>query len=88
MFFQAAGRGMVDPVKLFDVARLGATWAIMFSAVVFIGVAVSGFFQRDEARFRLLFLLGGVLGAAALVIADVFASDLLRRWLAEVGPIV
>jgi hypothetical protein len=86
--FQVAGRGTVNALTLFEAARWGAIIGVIWGALIFIGIAVSAFHHQDEKRYRLLFVLGGALGVAFLVITDRLALEALRDWFSTAGPLV
>jgi len=74
----------VDALILFEAARLGA----IIGAFVFIIIAVSAFSHRDEMKYRLLFVFGGVLGLVFLVILDRLTLEALRAWFATAGRLM
>jgi len=86
--FQVAGRGEVEALVLFEAARWGAIIAVILAAVIFLSIAVNAFSHQDEAKYRLRFVFGGVLGLAFLVIVDWLALEALREWFATAGPLV
>ena len=88
VLFVAAAYGTGDALELFELARWGAVVTVIFGAVILLGVAVSALFQWDEAKTRLLFVFGGVLGIALLAVVDRIALEALRGWLAPVGRIL
>ena len=88
MLFQIAGRGAVEALELFEAARIGAIGGLILAAVIFMGIAVSAYFEREEAKFRLLFVAGGVLAIVLLTAADRLAVDALRVWFTTAGPLV
>ncbi|NOX83038.1 MAG: hypothetical protein GXP06_08650 [Alphaproteobacteria bacterium] len=85
--FQAS-IGTVNALILFEASRLGAIVGAVIGAFVFIIIAVSAFSHRDEMKYRLLFVFGGVLGIVFLVILDRFTLEYLRDWFATAGPLV
>lgn len=85
--FQAAGHGAADFPVLFEAARWGGIIGVIIGAVTFISIGVSAFYTPEEAKVRLLFVFGGVLAIATLVISDHLALEPLRGWLATLGPV-
>ncbi len=85
--FQAS-IGTVDALILFEAARWGAIIGAIVGAFVFIIIAVSAFSHRDETRYRLLFVFGGVLGIVFLVTLDRLTLEALRDWFATAGRLV
>lgn len=77
-----------DALELFSAARWGAIIAVVISAFSLLGIAVSALFQWEEARARLLFVLGGGVGIGLLIIVDLSASEAIRDWLEPVGRIL
>ncbi len=89
--FQVAGRGEVIAYELFEAARWGAIFGMIFGAIVFIGIAVNTYYfqeDEDERKYRLTFVLGGILGIVLLVIFDWLALDALREYFSTAGPLV
>jgi hypothetical protein len=85
--FQASV-GTVNALILFEASRLGAIVGAIIGAFVFSIIAVSAFSHRDEMKYRLLFVSGGVLGIIFLVILDRLTLEVLRAWFATAGPLV
>ena len=73
---------------LFEWARGGAIFGVLFGAIIFIGIAISALKQTDEKTVRLQFALGGLVGLIVLGVTDWFALETVRRSLENAGPIV
>ncbi len=83
-----ASIGTVNALILFEAARLGAIIGAIVGAFVFSIIAVSAHIHRDEMKYRLLFVFGGALGIAFLVILDRLTLEALREWFSTAGPLV
>lgn len=89
VLFRAFGRGVVESLELFEMGRWGAIAGLIVGAIVLFFIFVAASFRRDQGRADLLlFVLGGILGIAALVIADRFYLDEVRTWLSTAPPLM
>jgi len=88
IWFQAAGRGTVDSLYLYELARWGAMGGLIFGSIIYVGIAISAFRTPEEKNVRLLFVFGGVLAIVFLTVVDFLVLDALRDWFTAAGSIV
>lgn len=74
--------------QVFEAMRIGAYVATAFSSLIFIGIFISAFREPDEKTYRLLFVLGGALCVAFLVLLDVMSVDYVRAYVEGKGHII
>ncbi len=79
--------GTPEALKLFDIALFGAAGALVFSAIILIGITISAYRDLDEKEVRLKFVTGGVLAIVMLIILALFFLQDARTWFATQGPI-
>ncbi len=91
MLFQVGGRGFVDPLLLYETARVGAYFAVAFGAAILIGISINASHlakeEPEDARGRHMFVHGGFAAAAFMIAADLLALEWLRAYFAEAGPL-
>ena len=88
VLFQAAGRGAVEAIELFEAARVGAIGGLFLGIAIFAGILISAIFTPNEARFRLQFVFGGFCAAAFVFGFDYFLLETAREYFRNAGPLV
>lgn len=88
LLFQAAGRGAVEAIELFEAARVGAAGGVVLGVLIFAGILISAALTPIEARFRLQFVFGGFCAAALVFGLDYVFLETLREYFSNAGPLV
>ncbi len=88
VFFQVFGRGFTEAAEIYQEIRISVYFSFFFLAAVFIFMALRAIGKKDQVLFRLLFVVGGILGMLFYTAIDFVAADLILGWLTEFGPLV
>lgn len=70
-------------LETYEAVRWGAYVALIFGAIIMLGAMFSS--GIGDMRYRLQFVVGGVLGIVFLFCADLFTVDYLREYLIDKG---
>ncbi len=72
----------------YNMMRIGAYCALGLTGLILFGIFISAFREPDEKWYRLQFVLGGVIGIAAFVTADLLSTESLGNTLIEKGYLI
>ncbi|MEM8987824.1 MAG: hypothetical protein AAGC95_13995 [Pseudomonadota bacterium] len=87
MMFQAYGRGVADAYELLQYFRLGAFAIVGLGLLFSIALGVRAVWRQEEAKERLLFLLGAILGVVAFALLTWLTWEPLNVGASELGDV-